>query len=144
MNNVFASAVAWKTIRASLVIAGVQVAAAMLLAFAKKQGLIDGETMMRGAMVVIGLGLAAIGNRIPKSADGPPPPSLSLAALRQKVLRSAGWAMTLGGLAFAGLCAFAPLGLAQVWATVALGMSMAMGLGFVVYWIYVYHRAPPQ
>jgi hypothetical protein len=136
--------IAWKNARGWLVIAGAQIVATFLLAFAMKRGLIDAETMMRGVMVVIGLGLAVTGNRIPKTTDGLAPHTLELATLRQKVLRAAGWMLMLGGLGFAVLWAFAPLGVAQVAATVALGGSMAVGLGFVAWWIHAYHRAPPQ
>jgi hypothetical protein len=132
---------AWKSMRGWLVIAGLQVAGGLLLAFAYRQGLVDKEWMIRGAMVLIGLGLAASGNRIPKTTDGLPPHTLPLAALKQKVLRTAGWMMVLGGLAFAGLSAFAPLQFGLMAATTALGVSLAIGLGFVAYWIHVYHRS---
>ena len=132
----------WKNIRTFFVIAGFQVAGGLLLALARTQGLIDVEEAVRGAMVLIGLGLAASGNRIPKATDGLAPLTLPLAALRQKVLRTAGWMMMLGGLAFAGLSAFAPLQIGLVAATAALGVCMAIGLGFVAYWIYAYHRSP--
>jgi hypothetical protein len=131
----------WKSVRGWLLIVGLQVAAGLLLSVAYKRGLIDTEGMVRGAMVLIGLGLAASGNRIPKTTDGPPLHTLPLAALRQKVLRTAGWMMMLGGLAFAGLSAFTPLQFGLVAATAALGVSMAIGLSFVAYWIYVYHRS---
>lgn len=131
----------WKSARGWLVIVSLQIAGALLLSLAHRRGLIDAEGMIRGAMVLIGLGLAASGNRIPKSTDGPAPLTLPLAALRQKVLRTAGWMMMLGGLAFAGLSAFAPLQTGLMAATVALGVSLAIGLGFVAYWIYVYHRS---
>jgi hypothetical protein len=133
---------AWKSIRGWLIIAGLQVAGGLLLAFAYRRGLIDTEWMIRGAMVLIGFGLAASGNRIPKTTDGPPPHTLPLAALRQKILRTAGWTMMLGGLAFAGLSAFTPLQFGLVAATTVLGVSLAIGLGFVAYWIHVYHRSP--
>jgi len=135
----------WKSIRSALVIAGAQIVGGLLLSLARHQGLIDFETTVRGAMVLIGLGLALIANRIPKSPDGPTPPTLELAALRQSVLRTAGWAMMAGGLLFAGLGAFAPFDWARVGSVLALGASMVVGLGFVVRWIFAYHhRAPPQ
>lgn len=142
MSDVSTSGNAWKTMRAALVIAGVQVFAGLLLALASSNGLISRETMLRGAMVVVGLGLAAVANMIPKRPDGPPPPTLQLAALRQSVMRTAGWAMMVGGLAFAGLWAFAPLDVAQIGAVVALGVSMALGLSGVTWWIFAYHRSP--
>jgi hypothetical protein len=130
----------WKAVRASLVIAGVQVVCSLLLAFAYKGGLIGGETMLRGVLVMIGLVLAAVGNRIPKITDGPPPHTLPLAVLRQKTMRAAGWAMMLGGLMFAGLWAFAPLDVAQVGAMIALGGSLTLMCGFVARWIFAYHH----
>jgi hypothetical protein len=134
----------WKSIRASLLIGGAQVVGALLLTFARKQGWIDAEGVTRGAMVIIGLGVAAIGNMIPRSRDGLPPHTLELAVLRQRVMRISGWSMMLGGLAFAGLSAFAPLSVAPTAAIIALGGSMAVMIVFVVRWIVAYHRAPPQ
>lgn len=131
----------WKSIRTSFVIAGVQVAGALLLALARKQGLIDSEGVTRGAMVIIGLGVAAIGNMMPKTRDGPPPPTVELAALRQRVLRISGWALMLGGLMFAGLSAFAPPDVAPMSAVITLGGSMAVMIFFVVKWILAYHRS---
>ena len=142
MSGLSTSRTDWKTIRASLVIAGAQVAGALLLTLARKQGLIDAEGVMRGAMVIIGLGVAGIGNMIPKTRDGVQPQTMELAALRQRVLRIAGWAMMLGGLAFASLSAFAPLNVAPVAAAIALGGSMAAMIFFVVKWIVAYHRSP--
>ncbi len=141
MNDLSKARTDWKTIRASFVIAGVQVAGALLLAFARKQGLIDSEGVTRGAMVIIGLGVAAIGNMMPKTRDGPPPPTVELAALRQRVLRISGWALMLGGLMFAGLSAFAPPDVAPLGAVVTLGGSMAVMIFFVVKWIVAYHRS---
>lgn len=132
----------WKNIRASLLIGGAQVAGALLLTLARKQGWIDAEGVTRGAMVIIGLGVAAIGNMVPKTRDGPPPPTMELAALRQRVLRISGWALMLGGLAFAGLSAFAPLDLEPISAAVVLGGSIAVMIFFVVKWIVAYHRGP--
>jgi hypothetical protein len=134
----------WKAIRTALIIGGAQVAAGLLLALARKQGLIDAEGVMRGAMVIMGLGVAAIGNLIPRTRDGLPPHTLELAVLRQRVMRISGWSMLLGGLAFAGLSAFAPLSVAPTAAIIALGGSMAVMIVFVVRWIVAYHRAPPQ
>jgi uncharacterized membrane protein YgdD (TMEM256/DUF423 family) len=142
MSDISHSGNTWKTIRASLVIAGVQVFAGVLLALASSRGFISNETMLRGAMMVVGLGLAAVANMIPKRPDGPPPPTLQLAVLRQTVMRTAGWAMMVGGLLFAGLWAFAPLDVAPIGAAIALGVSMVLGLSGVTWWIFAYHRAP--
>lgn len=134
----------WKTIRASLLIGGAQVVGALLLALARKQGWIDAEGVTRLAMVIIGLGIAAIGNMMPRTRDGLPPPTLALAALRQRVLRISGWALMLGGLAFAGLNAFAPPDVGPTAAIIVLGGAMTVMMVFVVTWIVAYHRSPPR
>jgi len=108
------------------------------------KGLISTETTLRGGMVLCGLGFAAVANRIPKTPDGLPPPTLRLSALRQSVLRTAGRTMMVGGLGFAGLWAFAPLAMAGVGSIIVLGVSMAVGLAFVVWWIFAYHRSPTR
>lgn len=141
MSDVSKTSMDWKTMRNSLAIAIAQVAGALLLAFARKQGWIDAEGVMRGAMIIIGLGVAAIGNMIPKTRDGLAPPTLELAALRQRVLRIAGWSLMLGGLMFAGLSAFAPPHVAPMGAVITLGGSIAVMIFFVVKWIVAYHRS---
>lgn len=142
MSDLSAPRIDWKYVRASLLIGGAQVAGALLLTFARKQGWIDSEGVTRGVMVIIGLGVAAIGNMVPKTRDGPPPPTVELAALRQRVMRIAGWALMLGGLAFAGISAFAPMSVAPIAAAVVLGGSMAVMIVVVVKWILAYHRRP--
>jgi len=132
----------WKNIRLSLFIAGAQVGGALLLVLARKQGWIDTEGVLRGAMAIIGLGAAAVGNMIPRSRDGVQPRTLQLAALRQRVLRIAGWAMLLGGLAFAGFSAFAPLDVMPITAVIALGGAMAITIFFALKWILACHRSP--
>ena len=135
---------AWKNVRASFAIAGVQIVCALMLAFAANRGMIGTETVMRGGMVICGLGLAAVGNRLPKSPDGMPPHTLELAALRQSALRTAGWAMMVGGLAFSGIWVFAPLDVAAVSSTITLGASIIVGLGGITWWIFAYHRSPTR
>ena len=83
MSNMSGSRPAGGSLRSAVILGGVQIGGALLLALANQQGLIDDETRTRGVMVLIGLCLAAIGNRMPKTMDGPPPRSVSLAALRQ-------------------------------------------------------------
>lgn len=130
-----------KSIRSALILAGIQLGGALLLAFASAMGLIDDETKTRGVMVLIGLCLAAIGNSMPKTLDGPPPESVSLAALRQAVLRLGGWALMLGGLAFAGLWAFAPRDVAFVGSLTAVGAAMVVTVGGCGWWVFNHHRS---
>jgi hypothetical protein len=130
-----------KNFRFALIIAGVQAGGALLLTFANKQGMIDSEIATRGVMVLIGLGLCATGDRMPKSPDGPLPQSLPVAALRQVILRVGGWAMMLGGLAFAELWAFAPLDVARAGSLVAGGAMAAVLLGHTAWRVFTYHRS---
>ena len=123
-----------KDLRANLVLAVVQLGGALLLLLASKQGWIDDETRTRGVMVLIGLCLAAIGNRMPKTLDGPPPRSVSLAALRQSVLRLGGSALMLGGVVFAGLWTFAPRDVAVVGSLTAIGAAMTVTIGGCAWW----------
>ena len=131
MNDTPSSRTARKRIVSALIIAGVQVGGALLLSYARKQGMIDGETVTRGVMVLIGLGLAAFGNTMPKMLDGPPR-SIRQATAAQSVLRVGGWAMTLSGLAFAALWAFAPRDGAEIASVAVVAAGMAFMLGYTV------------
>ncbi|ESQ78193.1 hypothetical protein [Asticcacaulis sp. YBE204] len=122
-----------KNIRAALILAGIQIVGALLLTLARKQGLIDGETTTRGCMVLIGLGLAVYGNRMPKTLECAPPQSIARAALRHAVSRVGGWALMLGGLAYAGLWAFAPLDVAQVGCIVVVLAAMVVMFGYMAW-----------
>jgi hypothetical protein len=130
-----------KSIRAALIIVGVQLVGTLLLVLADKLGMIDGDTTTRGVMVLIGLGIAAYSNRMPKMLEGPPPQSLDVAALRQSVLRMGGWAMTLAGLAYAGLWALAPRDVALVGSIVAVGGAMAVTVGYIAWRVFTSHRS---
>jgi hypothetical protein len=130
-----------KSIREALIIAGVQVVGVLLLTLARKQGMIDGETAIRGVMVLIGLGIIRIGNRMPKMLDGPPAPSLAIAALQQTVHRVGGWAMMLGGLAWVGLWVFAPRDVAQVGSVVSVGAGVAVMFANFAWQAFAYHRS---
>lgn len=122
-----------KNIVTALIIAAAQVGGALLLSLARRQGLIDEETVTRGVMVLIGLGIAVYGNAMPKGLEGPPPQSIATAALRQAISRVGGWAMTLGGLAYAGLWAFAPRDIAMMGCIIAVGGAVAVMLGYAAW-----------
>lgn len=133
--------VAWKNIQAALIVAGVQVCGALLLTIASRQGMIDAGTAKRGVMVLVGLGIAAYGNRMPKMMDGPAPQSLAMAALRQAIHRVGGWAMMLGGLGFAGVWAFAPREVTAAGSLVAAGLGTAVMLGYAAWRVRAFHRS---
>ena len=61
---------------------------------------------------------------------GPWQASARALAREQSVLRLSGWSMTLGGLAYAGLWAFAPLGFANVASMVVVAWAMVIVMGY--------------
>jgi hypothetical protein len=140
MNANPSASTAKKRILSALIIAGVQVGGALLLTYARKQGMIDGETVTRGVMVLIGLSLAAFGNTMPKTLDGPPR-SIGQSTAAQSVLRVGGWAMVLSGLAFAALWAFAPRGAAEIASVAVVAAGMAFMLGYTVRTGIVAHKS---
>ena len=126
-----------KSIRSALIIAGIQIAGALLLTLANKLGWIDGETTRRGVMVLIGLMLVAIGNAMPKTQEGPQEQTVGQVAARQSILRVGGWALTIGGAIWALLWAFGPPDVANVGSIAAVATA---GIVMVVYAIWRYRR----
>jgi hypothetical protein len=142
MSNNSGSSRARKSIRAALIVAGIQVAGALLLTFCHRQGMIDEDTTKRSVMILVGLGIAAYGNRMPKMLEGPTPRSLAVAELRQAIHRVGGWAMTFGGLGYAGAWAFAPRALAPFYSTAAACSGVAVMLGYGVWRARANDRSP--
>ncbi|UUP17879.1 hypothetical protein [Nitratireductor thuwali] len=126
---------------AAFIIGGILIAGFLLLALARQQGLIDEDITTRGLNVLLGLGIAAWGNRIPKALDGPPPASIALAAVRQAVHRVVGWVMMLLGIAVAVLWAFAPRDVAVTGCVVAVVAAIAMVFGYIVWRGVALHRS---
>jgi len=92
-------------------------------AFARSQGYIDQETVLRLVIGINGLMIAYYGNRAPKAVA----PSI----YAQQMARVAGWSLVLSGLAYAGLWALAPIPLAITLGcgAVAAGMIVTLGYG---------------
>lgn len=126
-----------KSIRGALILAGIQIAGALLLTVANKLGWIDSEATTRGVMVLIGLMLVVVGNAMPKQPEGPPEQTAGQVAARQSILRVGGWALTLGGLVWAALWAFAPRDLATVGSVAAVASAVA---AMIVYAVWRYRR----
>ena len=128
-----------KNLGSAVIIAGMQIGGALLLTLAHQQGVIDQDTVTRGVMVLIGLGVAAYGNAMPKTLDGPRPLSRNDAAVQQAIKRVGGWMMLLGGLVYAGLWAFAPRDVALVGCVAAMIVAMAI-MGIYAVWRYAISR----
>jgi len=92
--------------------------------FARGQGYIDHDTVLRLVIGANGLMIAYFGNRAPKM--------VAPSACARQITRFAGWSMVLSGLVYAGLWAFAPVSFALTAGTavVALGIILTLGYGF--------------
>lgn len=119
-----------KNLLTALAVAAALLAIAALLAYARDAGLITEPVSERVIQVIIGLGFAAYANLMPKMLYGAP--SVRAATWTQGVLRVSGWAMTLAGLAYAGLWAFAPLVFADVASMIVVMAGVAVMLGYTI------------
>ena len=99
------------------------------LNYAQSLDLIGPDAARRTMQVMIGLILAAYSNLMPKDV-GPWRASAAAVARAQSALRVGGWSMTLAGLAYAGLWAFAPLGFADVASMVIVASAMLITMGY--------------
>jgi len=97
------------------------------LRYAQSFDLIGPDAARRTMQVTVGLILAAYSNLMPK--DVGPWRSSALAAARTQS-GAEGWSMTLAGLAYAGLWAFAPLAFADVASTVVVASAMVITMGY--------------
>ena len=99
------------------------------LEYARGLDLIGADAARRTMQVMIGLILAAYSNLMPKDV-GPWRPSALAVARSQSALRVGGWSMTLAGLAYAGLWAFAPMAFADVASMVVVASAMLITMGY--------------
>ena len=102
---------------------------AAALSYAQGIDLIDSDAARRTMQVMIGLILAAYSNLMPKDV-GRWRASARAMARAQSALRVGGWSLTLAGLAYAGLWAFAPLAVADVAAMVVVAVAMLITMGY--------------
>ena len=106
----------------SLAWAGGIVLLALGASFARNQGYIDQDTVLRLVMGATGLMVAHYGNRAPKAVA----PSVCA----QQMARVAGWSLALSGLVYAGLWAFAPIPVAITFGTGAVAAGMVVTLAY--------------
>jgi len=83
------------------------------LRYAEGAGMVGPDGARRSIQVLTGLILAAYANFMPKQI-GRPRRSALAESRAQATLRFGGWSLTLAGLAYAGLWAFAPLDVADI------------------------------
>jgi hypothetical protein len=105
--------------------AGGMVLLALGATFAREQGYIDQDTVLRVVIGANGLMIAYFGNRAPKAVA----PSV----YAQQITRVAGWSLVLSGLVYAGLWAFAPIPLAITAGSGAVVAGMIVTLAYCVW-----------
>ena len=105
------------------------IAAALGLRYAADAGWIGDEAAKRIMQVIIGLNLAGYANLMPKQL-APMRRSPLIEARMQSAVRVGGRAMTLAGLIYAGLWAFAPIWFADPASLVAVAAAMALMLAY--------------
>ncbi len=99
---------------------------ALVSTYARKLGYVDGDTVTRLVIGANGFMIAWMGNRMPKAFV----PSTCARQAR----RVAGWSLTLSGLLYAALYAFAPMPVA-IWggtAAVLAGIAVTMSYCFAL------------
>lgn len=109
-------------IKGSLVMAGGIIALALAASFARGKGWIDPDTVTRIVLCAIGLMLAWIGNRMPKTIM----PGVRAA----QVNRVGGWSLAISGLIYAGLWIFAPVDVAVIGGCAAVIAGMAVTFAY--------------
>ena len=116
----------------ALGVAAFFLAVAAGLRFAAAEAMIADDLAERVVQVIIGLGLAAYANVMPKQLGGPRK-SAEAETRAQAALRVAGWSMTLAGLAHAGLWAFAPLPFAHIASMTLVAAATLLTLGYAIW-----------
>ncbi|HWQ86296.1 hypothetical protein [Brevundimonas sp.] len=126
----------------ALGLAAVFLAVAAGLRFAAAEGMVADDIVRRAVQALIGLGLAAWANFMPKQL-GRPRKSAGAETRSQAALRVAGWSMTLAGLAYAGFWAFAPLPFADTVSMVPVAVAMVLTLGYAIWCFAACRRGAP-
>lgn len=97
---------------------------ALAASYARKQGYIDHETMLR-VVAMNGLMIAWYGNRMPKA--------IAPSVFARRITHFAGWMFVLSGLTYAGFWAFAPIQDAMIFGTGAVAAGMVLTIGYCLW-----------
>ena len=124
MKNNFLRATVTVLLRTLATIGAVLVLSVVVL-FARRAGMIDGDLTIRLLMVVPGAVFVLFANGIPKAA-------FRASARTQQTMRIAGWSMTLGALGYTLSWAFAPIAYALALSMALLGAGAAFAIGYCV------------
>lgn len=121
-----------RSIISALALAAFILAVAAGLGLAESAGLLGPDGARRSMQILIGLGLAAYANFLPKQI-GRSRRSPRAEARAQAVLRIGGWSMTLAGLTYAGLWGLAPLPVADIASVAVVAAATAVTLGYAIW-----------
>lgn len=105
---------------------------AFALRYAEGAGMIGTDGARRAMQVLIGLMLAGYANIMPKQL-GPARGTARAEAAAQAALRVGGWSLTLAGVAYAGLWAFAPLEIADVAGLAVVAAATVLTAGYAAW-----------
>jgi hypothetical protein len=121
-----------RKLAAALTLALLFLAVAGGLRYAENAGMIGPDVARWSIQVLIGLGLAFYANFMPKQIGRPR--SSHLAESRaQSTLRFAGWSLTLAGLAYAALWAFAPLDFSDMASITVVAAALVATIGYALW-----------
>ncbi len=102
---------------------------AAALAYAQSLDIIGPDAAKRTVQVMSGLILAAYSNLMPKEVGRWRASAIAMARA-QTALRVGGWSMTLAGLTYAGLWAFAPLAFANIASMAVVASAMLITISY--------------
>ncbi|WP_457421690.1 hypothetical protein [Roseateles sp. P5_E7] len=102
--------------------AGGLIALALCMTQARKLGYVDGDTVTRVVIAMNGLMIAWYGNRMPKR--------FFPHELARKVNRLGGWSITISGLVYVALWAFAPIPVAVAVGSAAVLAGVAVPVAY--------------
>jgi len=111
-----------KQVLPDLACGGAIVVLALVASFARQQGVIDQDTVLRLVIGANGLMIAWFGNRLPKT--------VAPSACAAQVARFTGWSLVLSGLVYTGLWIFAPIQTAVILGTAAVAAGILATLAY--------------
>lgn len=120
------------SIAVSLAIAAGFIITALALNFAEDAGWVGPDIPTRVILVMMGLTAAIYANVAPKQI-GKPLASAEAERRAQAARRASGWSLTLGGLTYAAIAAFAPLSIAPIAAVAVMASGLVFAIGYSVW-----------
>ena len=125
----------------ALALAAFLLGSALALRYAGNTGAMGADEVRRAMQVLIGLMLAGYANLMPKQGRGVG--SIMAQARVQSALRVGGWSLTLAGVAYAAMWAFAPLPVADTAGLFVVAAATLLTLGYAMWAFTACRRGAP-